>query len=90
MYRFPAPITMGNASASLAACLAAIDGGEADFALDALTHSDSSAVAVLIAATRHAELAGKALRMSNVPESVHALATLYGVEGLMGVSAKKT
>ncbi len=78
-YRFPGPITMGNASASLAACVAAIDAGESELVLDALAHSDSSAVAVLVAVRRHAALAGKTLAIGPAPEAVTSLATLYGV-----------
>jgi phospholipid transport system transporter-binding protein len=75
---------MGNASASLAACVKAIDAGESELVLDGLAHSDSSAVAVLLAALRHAEGAGRPFRVSGMPDSVRSLATLYGVEGLMG------
>jgi phospholipid transport system transporter-binding protein len=82
-YRFAAPITMDNAQASLAACVAAIDAGESDFALDGLAHSDSSAVAVLIAARRHAELAGKTMRTAGAPDAVLSLAKLYGVESFV-------
>ncbi len=83
MYRFPAPITMGNASASLADCIVALDGGETEFALDALVRSDSSAVAVLLAATRHAREKKKSLRLTGMPEALTSLATLYGVDALL-------
>ena len=83
MYRFAAPITMGNASASLADCVRAIDGGETDLALDALGRSDSSAVAVLLAAVRHAREKGKALRLTGMPQAVTSLAALYGVDALL-------
>ncbi len=75
---------MANAQASLAACTAAIDAGESQLALDALAHSDSSAVAVLIAARRHAERAGRTLTVTAVPPTVASLASLYGVEGFLG------
>jgi phospholipid transport system transporter-binding protein len=77
---------MGNASASLAACIAAIDAGESVLSLDGLAHSDSSAVAVLIAARRHAELAGRAVTVEAVPEAVASLAALYGVSDLIGAA----
>jgi phospholipid transport system transporter-binding protein len=51
--------------------------------LDGLTHSDSSAVAVLIAARRHAELGGKTMRTAGVPDAVRSLAKLYGVESFI-------
>jgi len=80
LFRFAGPITMENASANLAACTAAIDAGESELGLDALAHSDSSAVAVIVAARRHAGLAGKTLRVTGVPPAVESLAKLYGVE----------
>jgi len=83
MYRFNAPITMGNASASLADCVKAIDGGETDLELAALEHSDSSAVAVLLAAARHAGLNGKRLRLVEMPRAVASLAKLYGVDTML-------
>ena len=82
MYR-----TMGSASASLAALRTAIDGGESDIALDATGHSDSSAVAVLLAATRHAQEKGRTVRFTGLPASLHSLAKLYGVEALIGAAA---
>ena len=83
MFRFAGPITMNDASAALAAARRAIDGGESQFSLDTLGRSDSSAVAVLIAARRHAELGGKTLQCTDVPEAVASLARLYGVDGLI-------
>ena len=83
MFRFAGPITMNDASAALAAACRAIDGGESQFSLDTLGRSDSSAVAVLIAAKRHAEQSGKSLRWTDVPEAVASLADLYGVDGLV-------
>lgn len=87
MYRIPSPITMGNASASLVALTRAIDAAPAgtpfEVALDALAHSDSSAVAVLLAAVRHAAGGGRTLRLSGTPPSVDSLARLYGVAELL-------
>lgn len=84
MYRIPAPITMANASASLDALVRAIDGGESEVALDALAHSDSSAVAVLLVGLRRAHAAGRTIRFSAAPPSVRSLARLYGVDTLLG------
>ena len=83
MYRFTAPIKMDNASISLAECVRAIDGGETELALDGLGSSDSSAVAVLLAAVRHAREKGMALGLIGMPEAVASLATLYGVDALL-------
>jgi phospholipid transport system transporter-binding protein len=84
VFRFAGPITMDNASANLAACIRAIDAGESELGLDALAHSDSSAVAVIIAARRHAGLTGRTLRLTGVPAAVESLAKLYGVENYVG------
>ncbi len=81
---------MGNASANLVEGIRAIDGGETEFDLDALGRSDSSAVAVLLAVARHARTMGKALRLTNMPEAVASLATLYGVDALLGARATAT
>ena len=83
-YRFPGPITMANAQASLAACTAAIDAGETALALDGLAHSDSSAVAVVVAARRAAEARGRTVTVSGAPDAVTSLAKLYGVEDFIG------
>ena len=85
MYRFTAPITMGTATASLADCMRAIDGGETEFALDGLEHSDSAALSVLLAAARHARTRGASLQMRDMPDKLASLATLYGVEQLLAV-----
>ena len=89
-FRFAGPITMSNASASLAACVASLDQGEVDIALDSLRHSDSSAVAVLIAARRHAESSGKRLQFTDLPDAVRDLARLYGVEAVIGAKVSST
>lgn len=85
MYRFPGPVTMDNASASLADCMRAVDGGETEFALDALGRSDSSAVAVLLAASRHARDSGRTLQWTGMNEAVASLVVLYGVDALLNM-----
>ena len=83
MYAVPAAIVMGNASETLVAMCRAIDGGETGIDLAAAAHSDSSAVAVVLAAKRHGQAMGKAVRFSGLPAAMRSLATLYGVEGLV-------
>ncbi len=87
MFRLDGPITMGNAQAALAALRASIDGGESAVSLAALGRSDSSAVAVLVAATRYAESAGRTLAWADVPPAVASLARLYGVDPLVAIAA---
>ena len=83
MYALPAAVTMANASRSLVDLQRAIDGGETEIGLAALAHSDSSAVAVLLAAQRYAGKTGKTLRVTGMPPSLRSLATMYGVDGLI-------
>ena len=83
MYAVPAAVTMDNASKSLADLCRAIDGGETEIGLQALARSDSSGLAVILAAVRHAQGAGRVLRVSGMPASMQSLARLYGVEGLL-------
>ena len=87
MYAVPGAITLANASAALAGLHAAIDGGETEIGLAAITGSDSSAVAVFAAAARHADGGGRTLRWTAVPASVRSLARLYGVDVLLGLGA---
>lgn len=83
MYSIPAAITMNTASNSLAELRRAIDGGETEVSLGALAQSDSSALAVVLAAVRHAQSAGRKVRVTGMPPSMLTLAKLYGVEALM-------
>jgi phospholipid transport system transporter-binding protein len=82
-FRVAGPVTMANAAQALVACTAAIDGGETRFALDGLAHSDSAAVAMLIAARRYAAERGRTLTFEAIPASVGSLAALYGVEAFV-------
>ncbi len=54
--------------------------------LDALAHSDSSAVAVLVAVRRHAALVGRRLSIGPAPDAVRSLATLYGVDAFISAA----
>jgi phospholipid transport system transporter-binding protein len=83
MFRVAGPVTMANAAQALAACTAAIDGGETTFSLDSLAHSDSAAVAMLIAARRYAAERGRTLAFEGIPAGVHSLAVLYGVDAFV-------
>ena len=87
MYRFAGPVSMDTASAALADCVRAIDGGEGDFALDGLEHSDSSSLSVLLGALRHARGRGRALTFRGMPPKLRSLAALYGVDALLAEPA---
>ena len=83
MFRFPAPITMANATTALAEASNAIVAGETELALDHLAGSDSSAVAVLVACRRRALEAGRTTRFVSIPASLASLAKLYGVDQVL-------
>ena len=52
----------------------------------ALTHFDSSALAVLLECRRLADAQGRKVRISNAPEKLGHLARLYGIEDLLDVA----
>ena len=82
----PDALTMDRASAALAALQAALrSAGPGPVALDAsgLKTFDTSAVALLLELARDAQGRGQALTVSGAPENLRALATLYGVDGLL-------
>ena len=83
MHTIPGPITMASASKALADLCRAIDAGETEIAAGALVRSDSSAVAVLLAAIRHGQGKGKVVRVDGLPASLQSLARVYGVEALI-------
>ncbi len=78
---------MDNASKTLADLRRAIDGGETAVGLEALAHSDSSALAVVIEAVRYAQVAGKTLHVGGMPPSMQSLAKLYGIDDLLPLAA---
>ena len=55
-------------------------------ARSALTQIDSAAVAVLLAWQRAAAQRGQALALAGVTPQLRSLASLYGVEGLLGLT----
>jgi phospholipid transport system transporter-binding protein len=77
-------ITNVNAAQLLQAGEAAIAGGDLMFDLSGVQRCDSSAVALLLAWQRTAQGVGKRLELRSVPASLRSLATLYGVESLIG------
>ena len=89
MLQLPATLTHAQASAclrDLGRALAA-EPGAAVLDATALTSFDSSALAVLLELQRIGARAGKALAVQGLPERLLALATLYGVESLLGAGA---
>jgi phospholipid transport system transporter-binding protein len=74
-FALPATVVMPNAASTAAALLAAVRGGERTVDAGAVTHSDSSLIALLL----HARRAAQDLQVINVPAKVTQLAALYGV-----------
>ncbi|HEX8787395.1 MAG TPA: STAS domain-containing protein [Telluria sp.] len=77
-------LTFENAHAALDQGCAALAAGETVFDLGGVKSADSSAVALMLAWQRRAQAQGRSLKFVNVPANVNALASLYGVEGLLG------
>lgn len=77
-------ITNENAAALLDAGRAAIHAGDLAFDLENVKHVDSAAVALLLAWQREAAAKNGCIALANVPPSLSSLATLYGVDRLLG------
>ncbi len=77
-------ITNANAAALMDAGVASIRGGDLSFDLGAVQQVDSAAVALMLAWQREAQAKGGRLALSNVPPALQNLASLYGVDSLLG------
>ena len=80
--QLPQTATLAQAAA-LTAQLDAVDVIDAA----ALRDFDTSAVALLLEASRRARARGVQLRVLNVPAKLRELARLYGVDGLLSLEA---
>lgn len=76
-------LSIATASRCLREGEAAIDGGCTTFDLSDVEQVDSAALSLMFAWQRKALAGGKSLTFRNVPESLHALAALYGVDGFL-------
>lgn len=76
--------TNANAAALVEQGGAALRAGQTRFDLSAVKEVDSAAVAALLAWRRTAQELGVTLELTGVPPAVASLATLYGVDGLLG------
>ncbi len=54
----------------------------------ALTHFDSSALAVLLECRRLADAQGRKVQLNNAPAKLGQLARLYGIEDLLNIPAE--
>lgn len=76
-------LTFTSAREALEQGAAAIRAGETVFDLGGVKAADSSGVALLLAWQRRALDAGHRVTFVNVPDNVHKLAALYGVDMLL-------
>ena len=86
MLVLPADLTRGQASACLqmlVQSMAAVTDKDVVVDAGALVRFDSSALAVLLELRRESRAQGKSLRIQALPESLHDLATVYGIEELL-------
>ena len=85
MLSLPAELTHVQANACLAQLAAGVKAEGAVVALNAesLQRFDSSALAVLLEFQRVCASLGKTLAVQGLPRQLLALATLYGIEGLL-------
>jgi phospholipid transport system transporter-binding protein len=86
MFALPAVLTLNEATACVAQLRQAMAGSpSAPVLIDAsaLRRFDSAALAVLLDCRRQCAAAGKAFSVSGMAPRLMALATLYGVEGLL-------
>jgi phospholipid transport system transporter-binding protein len=81
-------LTNRNAAAMLRDGLARVAQGEAEVDCGGLGQVDSAAVAVMLALARAAKARNTTLRFVAVPRQLAELATLYGVDGLLGLAAQ--
>ncbi len=79
-----AAMTNDNATALLDAGLTAIRGGDTTIDLGSVRQVDSAAVALLLAWQREAQARGGRVRVANPPTGLTSLASLYGVDQLLG------
>lgn len=79
----PTTLTLANANSCADALAKAVLQGECSIDAAALTHCDSSAVAVLLKARRIDKT--KPLQILNPPAMLLSLVTLYGANELLGM-----
>jgi phospholipid transport system transporter-binding protein len=81
-FAVPQRVLFDDAAGVMSAGQRAISAGEMEIDLAAVTQSDSSLIACLLAWQRAAFVAGKKLTVVNPPASLRGIAALYGVEAL--------
>ena len=81
------PVTLHNVAAILEEGRRHIEEGVRTVDLGEITEMDSSLLALMLAWMRDAAGRGGELGFANLPEALQTIARLYGVEGLLSVTA---
>lgn len=81
------PVTLANVALLLAEGRRHLDEGVRTVDLAEVTEMDSSLLALMLAWLRDAKSRSRELAFANPPESLRTIARLYGVDGLLPVSA---
>ena len=81
------PVTLASVPELQGPCVAAASAAGLSLDLSGATTVDSSALALLIAVRRAVEAAGGVFEVRAVPEALHTLAGLYGVNFIVDNSA---
>jgi len=82
------PLTFANAAQAFIAAAALPLPASGEMAFDGLTAVDSAAVAVLLGLKRRGMEEGAALHFTGMPRTLHALATVYDVDGMLADDAR--
>jgi phospholipid transport system transporter-binding protein len=81
------PVTLANVAAVLEEGRRHLEEGVRTVDLAEVTEMDSSLLALMLAWLREAKGSSRELAFANPPESLRTIARLYGVDGLLPVSA---
>lgn len=82
--RVSGELTFGTAAAALKAIDTAVArDGRSELDLSGVTRSDSAGLACVLAVLAQSAERGRKLKVSNMPEGMHLLASVCEVEGLM-------
>jgi phospholipid transport system transporter-binding protein len=81
------PVTLANVASMLAMGRQHLEEGVRIVDLAEVTEMDSSLLALLLAWLREAKAKSRELSFANMPEALHTIARLYGVEELLPLAA---
>lgn len=82
-WRFEGALTLDNAADVLQASRALAWPAADRIDMSGITRADSAALAVVIVIRRRAAAEGRLVAIEGLPQSLHSLAVVYGVESLL-------